>query len=221
MNTLTLTADEVELIAKAVVPAAASDQMMPIFTYVQIAAHEGSLAARATDRYVMSRARLRDFEPPEGFSPVLVPAAWFAHVVSAFRLRDRRLMVDLSVDLAWSDEDGVTFRASGMPKARGLGDRKITIEFSYTDSPGEFPKIQHLVKDLAHKDAEFLLNVDTMPSASVMRANRDRGREVRVIPPDGDRKQFAFAAADGSWVWVGQPMRSFVQYPAESEAVAS
>jgi len=39
-----------------------------------------------------------------------------------------------------------------MPKARRLGDRKITIEFADADSPGEFPKIQHLVKDLAHKE---------------------------------------------------------------------
>src|SRR5665647_211614 len=206
MNTLTLTADEVELIAKAVVPAAGADEFLPIFSHVHIFASDGVLWAQATDRYKMCRARLRDFTDELA---VLVPAAWFKTATTMLRLHSRFVAGDagdLQVTVTW-DELTVTFRVVGVPKARALGTLPIALEFHKDGDRGTFPKLDFLFDLPPISPIEFAASSITMPPAELLRYfNGDHGGGV-FVPPSEGRKQFAVVDPEGKWTWVGQPLR--------------
>lgn len=230
MNTLTLTADEVDLIVRAVVPAASTDTLVPTLQCVQISTSDGALWAVATDRYKLCRARLRDFsdEIAEG----LVPAGWFKTATTMLRLHDLRAVyikgrpekqrTDLEVTISW-DAESLTFHATGIPKARALatGSAPISVEFQRSGTPAEFPKIAHLF-DVSRSDGEFGASGTTMPPASLIQATYKGGGGV-FVPPTADRKTFAVVDPEGKWTWVGMPLRRVARsestVTAESEQV--
>ena len=222
MNTLTLTADEVGLIVRAVVPAAGTDDMMPVFTYVQVTASDGALWAMATDRYKLCRARLRDFTDDPG--EVLIPAAWFKTAAAMLRLHYRLVADagDLQVTVTW-DELTVTFRAVGVPKARGLGTLPIALEFHKDGVRGTFPKLAHLFKLPPVSSVEFATSATTLPPADLLRHFGGAAGGGVFVPPSEGRKTFAIVDPEGKWTWVGMPLRltrADVSEPA-AEAVAS
>jgi len=207
MNTLTLTADEVGLIVRAVVPATGSDDYSPIFSYIQFTASDGALWAVGTDRYKLCRARVRGFTDELG--EALIPAAWFKTAAAMLRLHYRATATtadDLSVTVTW-DELTVTFRATGVPKARGLGTEPIALEFHKDGERGTFPKLADLFKLPPVSSVEFAASATTMPPADLLRhLGGDNGGGV-FVPPSEGRKTFAIVDPEGKWTWVGMPLR--------------
>lgn len=225
MNTLTLTADEVDLIVRAVVPAASTDDtLIPTLQCIQISVSGGVLWAVATDRYKLCRARLR--EVTEDVGEALVPAGWFKAATTMLRLHDRRTIyvkrragrvrpadgspqgvqkTDLEVTISW-DAESLTFHATGVPKARALatGSGPISMEFKRDGTPAEFPKIAHLF-DVSKAVGEFGASGSTMPPASLIQSTYNGGGGV-FVPPTADRKTFAVVDPEGKWTWVGMPL---------------
>lgn len=225
-HTLTLDAEQIARIAQAVVPAASADDAPwsgAIFKYVQITAYDGYLWASATDRYKMGRAKLGQYT--DDLPEAIIPAAWFKQATSLFLTRSLKgsKTVPMSVTLTYTP-DTMNFRATGTPKLRALGDNPITVEYTYDKAPGEFPKLRHLLNVPAH-EAEFASNATTLPPTSVLMSHGEPGnRGFFIVPPTEDRKTFAFVAHDGSWTWVGMPLRMpnprpIDQIPADSKAV--
>lgn len=230
MNTLTLTADEVDLIVRAVVPAASTDTLIPTLQCIQISVSGGVLWAVATDRYKLCRARLR--EVTEDVGEALVPAGWFKTATTMLRLHDRRTIyvkkraevqkVDLEVTISW-DAESLTFHATGVPKARALatGSGPISMEFRRTGTPAEFPEFAHLF-DVSKAVGEFGASGGTMPPASLIQATYNGGGGV-FVPPTDARKTFAVVDPEGKWTWVGMPLRRIARpepkATTESEAV--
>jgi len=230
MNTLTLTADEVDLIVRAVVPAASTDTLVQTLQCIQISTSGGVLWAVATDRYKLCRARLRD--STEEVAEALVPAGWFKAATTMLRLHDRRTIyikkraevqkTDLEVSISW-DSESLTFHATGVPKARALatGSGPISMEFTRAGTPAEFPKIAHLF-DVSKAVGEFAASGTTMPPASLIHATYKGGGGV-FVPPTADRKTFAVVDPEGKWTWVGMPLRRAARsestVTAESEQV--
>lgn len=196
----------IEMIAYNVVPATATTAngyLLPIFTKVQFSHHDGGMWATGTDRYKMARTRIGDADDtaPE----ILVPAAWFSQLLSLFKLRDRNLNIDLTATVTLAD-DTVTLTARGMPKSRAMGQQPFTITYSEPAYDGEFPKIAHLMEPRLRTEGEFKTNAIVFPPATMRNADGSRG--FFVVPPDAKNGTYTVEAEDGSWSWVGMPMRA-------------